>query len=119
MADSWEMCYRGNLTNMTEASDSDQDGFSDVSEYRAGTDPTNSESLLKFTATNAWPQAGIVVRWLSASGKSYDVERATNLLSTDAFDSLAVTTSTPPLNVYTDTTAMGIGPFIYRIKLAP
>ena len=119
MPDAWEVQHRGALTNMTASSDSDTDGFPDVHEYRAGTDPTNGSSLLKFAATNDWEQGGIVVRWLSATGKNYSVDRATNLLDADAFASVALSTSTPPVNVYTDVTATSVGPFIYRIRLAP
>jgi hypothetical protein len=119
MPDAWEMRHGGTLTNLAAGGDADEDGFGDVSEYRAGTDPTNASSLLKFTGTNAWAGEGVVIHWLSAPGKSYDVGRASNLLSPDAFDSLTVITSTPPCNVYTDATANGTGPFMYRIRLAP
>ena len=104
---------------MTATGDADGDGFADAHEYRAGTNPTNASSLLRFSGTNEWVQAGVVVRWLSAEGRSYSVDRATNLLGAEPFASLGIRTSTPPLNVYTDVTASGAGPFIYRIRLAP
>ena len=119
MPDAWEVGYCGALTNMTASSDSDGDGFMDVHEYRAGTDPTNRNSLLRFVATNDWGGGGIVIRWLSAEGKSYSIDRATNLLSPVAFSSLGFCTSTPPINVYTDSTVSSTGPFLYRIRLAP
>ena len=119
MPDAWEVGHCGALTNMTALSDSDGDGFMDVHEYRAGTDPTNRNSLLRFVATNDWSGGGIVIRWLSAEGKSYSIDRATNLLSPVAFSSLGFCTSTPPVNVYTDSTVSSTGPFLYRIRLAP
>ena len=119
MPDAWELRHQPALTNLTAAGDADRDGFPDVHEYRAGTNPTNAASLLRFSGTSEWAQAGVVVRWLSAEGRSYSVDRATNLLAAEPFTSLGIRTSTPPLNVYTDVTATGVGPFIYRIRLAP
>ena len=99
--------------------DFDLDGAEDWQEYLAGTDPNNSGS--RFIVESA-EYAGsatqeMVLSWSSASGRYYRIERATNL--TTGFD-LAVATNlpaVPSLNVYTDETAAGEGPYYYRIKL--
>jgi hypothetical protein len=46
LTDAWEYIYFGNL-NMTAAQDSDGDGEDNLSEFRSGTDPNNSSSVLR------------------------------------------------------------------------
>ncbi len=100
--------------------DADGDGMPNWAEYRAGTDPTNRFSLLMFDsvapeANSTW----IVMRWQSAGGKSYRLERGTNLTDQAPFSTLLRTniTATAPMNVETDKTAVGEGPWFYRIEL--
>jgi hypothetical protein len=97
--------------------DLDGDHMNNWQEWRAGTDPTNSLSLLKMlkpTATNN-PSA-IVISWQSVTNRTYFLQRAANL-------SPAATFSTIQTNILglsgttscTDTNALGSGPFFYRI----
>ncbi|MBU1694716.1 MAG: DNRLRE domain-containing protein [Verrucomicrobia bacterium] len=51
--------------------DSDGDGHVDGDELTAGTDPTNSTSILTVEAIRAGPET--VLRWWGASGREYDV----------------------------------------------
>src|SRR6185503_8233356 len=52
--------------------DPDGDGFVNSSEYRAGTNPTNSVSFLKIdSVTHA--ASGSTVRWRSVAGKRYQL----------------------------------------------
>ncbi len=60
--------------------DSDGDGMSNWQEWRAGTNPTNSLSLLKLlSVTKTNPVAAAVVEWQSSGGIQYYVQRSTNL----------------------------------------
>jgi len=52
--------------------DQDGDGMAAWQEYRAGTDPTNSMSILRITS-GAATGANFVVRFPTVAGKSYDV----------------------------------------------
>lgn len=117
--DDWERAYYPSLTNANETSDTDQDGFPDLHEYLAGTNPTNDQSLLKFTQESGGPNGeGMVVRWASEPGKLYHLSRSTDLLS-GAFTYLATNLSaTPTVNSYTDQTVSGQGA-IYRISVQP
>jgi len=58
----------------------------------------------------------VVLSWQSAEGARYRLKRSTNL-STDGFGYLVRTNipATPPFNTETDTTAVGSGPWFYRV----
>lgn len=79
--DSWELQYFESLTETQGATgqDWDGDGSDDVSEWIAGTDPTDSQSFL-----SAWMEAGdaageIDLYWNGVEGKSYQVLTSADL----------------------------------------
>jgi hypothetical protein len=115
LPDQWEIQYFSSLTNMCGSSDTDNDRFIDYAEYAAGTNPTNANSMLNLAAVSTANSTNLTVQWSSVAGKTYVVERSLNLMN--PFSNLASRTATPPMNTYTDTTATGTGPFIYRIRL--
>jgi hypothetical protein len=56
-------------------------------DWIAGTTPTNSLSVLKmFSPSNNVP--GLKVSWQSVSGKTYFLQRSTNLLAQPGFSSI-------------------------------
>lgn len=114
----------GNTTNDAScaSADPDGDGMSNLQEYLAGTCPTNSGSVLEFTALSNSPPAQAdarVVIWSSVAGKYYRLERSTNLMSIPVFDYTVRSgiPATPPVNTEPDTNATGQGPYFYRIGL--
>jgi hypothetical protein len=100
-------------------SDVDADGLCDwIEVYQTGTDPTNAASYLGMVTPLESDGAGtgIVVRWQSATDKTYRLVRSTNLM--EVFLSLSNhLDATSPMNVYTDRTAIGAGPWFYRVGL--
>ncbi len=114
--DQWEMDHFGDLTTADATSDTDLDGFSDLHEFLAGTNPNDPASLLILTHESTQVSgSGVVIRWQSASNRIYDISRATNLLST--FSTIATNIpATPPQNVYTDSAPPNVQG-IYRIDL--
>jgi hypothetical protein len=76
MADSWERDYFGS-TSLSSGStdDQDADAFPDLCEYGAGTDPTNSLSLLYLRSGPRMEGSGVILEWSSVSGKVYRVEQ--------------------------------------------
>ncbi len=106
-----------NLTNLWSGWDWDNDGFSDWSEYRAGTDPTNSGSLLYCMGSGSGASP-FVITWPSVAGHDYEIARSTNLLGSASFTGIASNiTATAPMNTYTDTTVGAATRFFYRIRV--
>jgi hypothetical protein len=93
MADEWEMAYFGS-TNAVDGQhwqDKDHDGYSNLEEYVAGTDPTNSLSILR-VGIQGDDSGNLVVRHEAYSVDAFDVnygdlqryywlEHASNLLN--------------------------------------
>jgi hypothetical protein len=80
MADIWEAQYGFNTNNVADATlDPDGDRMSNQDEYIAGTNPTNSLSLLQvvFSATNATE-----LNFIAQSNISYTVQWQTNPVAT-------------------------------------
>ena len=95
--------------------DADGDGLNNWQEWIAGTVPSDGASVLIVGAPSV-EVSGVTLTWQSVSGKTYFVQRATDLAAPSGFSTLqtniagqAGTTS------YTDTTGIGSGPFFYRV----
>jgi len=98
--------------------DPDHDNFSNRKEYLAGTIPTNAASVLAFSKIHG-ESNGIVLRWQSATGKTYSIHVSTNLIM-DRFTNSVIggLPADPPENVYTDTMDR-LDRVFYRIGLEP
>lgn len=116
MLDSWEQENLGG-TGAQPGDDADGDRMSNLNEFLSGTHPTNGQSFLEMQFPAPLPSvAGIAIQWESVTGKWYTLDRATSLLDVPAFTNLqsnivghAISTTV------TDTTAVGTGPYIYRV----
>jgi hypothetical protein len=77
-SDEWKTAFFGSITNALAADDADPDGDGapNWQEYLAGTNPTNSRSVLQFSGAtlNAAGLNGIGINWLTAPGKVYVLE---------------------------------------------
>jgi len=109
----WLYQYGLPINASTDFSDADGDGMSNYAEWKAGTNPTNSASVLALQAPATTNTTGITVTWQSVSGVTYYLQSSTNLPAYTAIQSNIVgqagTTS------YTDTTATNGGPYFYRV----
>ncbi len=80
MDDDWEIAFFGNL-GQAATNDFDLDLQDNLSEYIAGTNPTNAASLFKLTTGEAGPDR-FVVEWPPAQGRTYNVYWTPNLVYT-------------------------------------
>jgi hypothetical protein len=112
---SWLRQYRLPTDISSDGADSDADSSTNWQEWRAGTDPTDAQSLLHLLRPEV-SGADVVLRWESVPGRSYFVERSSNLASPAGFTPLARDIpGQSGTTTYTDTGALNAGPFFYRI----
>ncbi len=110
----WQLQYFG-TTGVSPDADPDHDGMTNLQEYRAGTNPTDAQSL--FEIVNVLPSSsGSVIQWSSVQGKFYTIQRSTDLVS--GFSDLQNhIPATAPLNSIQDASSIGGGPYFYRIRV--
>jgi hypothetical protein len=95
--------------------DSDSDGMNNWQEWVCGTNPTNALSVLQMLSPSN-SLSGITVPWQSVSGITYFLQRSTDLGAVPAFVSLQTNlVGQAGTTTYTDTNAIGPGPFFYRV----
>jgi hypothetical protein len=78
LPDEWEMQYFGAVTGADPLSDQDQDGFSNLQEYTAGTNPTNSTSRFAIQTISRQGDT-TTVAFDSALGRIYTLEFSNDL----------------------------------------
>jgi hypothetical protein len=111
----WLQQYGLPIDGSADVTDADGDGLNNWQEWRTGTNPTNALSVLRMF--NPAPGApGVIVSWQSASGLNYFLERGTGLGAQSPFLPLATgIVGQPGTTTFTDTNAVGAGPFFYRV----
>lgn len=138
LPDAWEWVFFNNLTNGPTADpnqngkdnlwefqnghdpldpDSDGDRSPNADELAAGTDPLDPDSALALMDVGFRPASGFVLSWQSVSGKSYRIGRVASLVTGEWERITEPIVATQPLTVHTDSTAIGFGPWLYRIQL--
>jgi hypothetical protein len=113
----WLQQYNLPINTNTDFSDADGDGMSNFQEWQAGTVPTNSLSVLRLSSP-VLNGSGLVVTWQSVSNRTYFIERSINLSTPGSFLTLATNIAGQPgTTSFTDTCALGSGPFFYRVGI--
>jgi hypothetical protein len=118
----WLQHYGLPTDGSADATDPDADGHSTWQEWRCQTCPTNALSVLRLLSAShdATTPGGVTLTWQNVAGLSYFLERSTNLAATQRFTPLATNLpGQPGTTTYTDTNAVGAGPFFYRVGLVP
>ena len=80
----------------------------------AGTDPTEANSVFKLVDLQQPGNGETVLRWSSVAGKSYAVEKSTDLTA-GFYELVSEVSATPPVNTYTDVNPPGVSGVFYRI----
>jgi hypothetical protein len=111
----WLQQYGLPTDSSADFTDPDGDGLSNWQEWRCGTDPTNSLSVLQMlSVSNA--VSGVTVSWQSVAGVNYFLALSTNLAPPLFFSPLVTgIPGQPGTTSYTDTTATNAGPCFYRV----
>ena len=115
----WEQDNFLSDTNAADALlDSDGDGFNNRAEYLSGTDPWDRASFLKVGQFNVQTLPGsagriFTITWASAAGKTYAVERSTDLTTwTTISEGIP---ATAPVNTFSDD-PLNLPRVFYRIR---
>jgi len=113
----WLQQYNLPIDGSRDLTDTDSDGLNNWQEWHAGTNPTNALSVLRLLSP-APGAPGLVVSWQSVSGLNYFLERGIDLGTQPHFLPLATNiVGQPGTTTFTDTNAVGPGPFFYRVRV--
>lgn len=115
LPDYWERNYFG-FVGVDPNEDEDGDGFTNLTEYRTGTNPTDAQSLFEFIRYFAHPDGGFQVEWASAESRRYRLERSISLTSGFTVLQTNILGQTS-LTTYRDIGATPPGPYFYRVSL--
>ncbi len=111
----WLQQYGLPINSSTDTADPDGDGMNNWQEWVCGTDPTNALSALRLLSPTP-AVSGVAVTWQSVNTRTYFLERSANLGAQPAFLPLATNIQGQTgTTTFTDTNAIGSGPFFYRV----
>ena len=115
----WLQQYGLPTDGSADCADPDHDGLSTWQEWKCGTDPTDGSSALRMVSATPGG-SGVLVTWQSVANRTYLLQRLTNLAANQAVLSLATNIAgRAGTTTYTDTTAVGTSPFLYRVGVQP
>ncbi len=131
MPDVWELLHFGSATGGNSALDEDGDGFTNLQEYIAGTEPKNAASTFRIGSLTRNAAGHVSIGWGSIGGVRYRVQFSDSLNGafTDITRAISVemdsaATGSPSTQTFTDDfTLTGGAPAqgarYYRIKAQP
>lgn len=113
----WLQQYGLAITTNIDTADLDGAAFNVYQDWIAGLNPTDPSSVLAmFPPVPTNSPAGFVVSWQSVSNRTYIVQSSTNLAVQPAFTTIQTNIAGQSgTTSYTDTNAVGNGPFFYRV----
>lgn len=118
LPDAWQQGFFGQtaVSGYGPYEDWDRDGFSNIAEYLAGTDPSRADSLLwLYDAQQNMDQ--IVLKWPSHPGRMYAVDWGTNLVSGGYTALSSNIPATPPETEFTHP-RIELPKVFYRVRLS-
>jgi len=121
LPDEWERLHFGRV-GVDPLADPDGDGFTNLEEYIAGTDPLSADSFFTITTCRINGDNSIDLAWTSAAGRLYSIAATASLTEPDwqvipGFDQI---TAVPPVNlVQFPTTQEDSRFYLVRVRLAP
>lgn len=116
LPDEWEQTNFGSLEQTGEG-DFDSDGFSNLSEYLAGTDPKAASSSLRIISIEPQNPGGPILMVASVAGKSYQIQSKNSLSEADWSNRDTVSATDSTFN-WSDPSGNSATRF-YRVVLLP
>lgn len=114
----WLNAYGLPTDGSADFEDLDGDGFTVWEEWRAGTDPTDSNSCLRIESIHFHPELnGLTITWQSVTGRWYTLTRGTQAFHSTAFTTLTNLPGAAGQTSHEDTPLPGPGPFFYRVRI--
>ena len=116
LPDTWQIQYFGSIGSpqATPGADPDGDGFSNLQEYLAGTDPTNVNSYLKLDSIQV-DQGRIAIQFTAMAGRTYSILYNASLESTwTKFADVPAQSSSHVISINDSVSNLGTGRF-YRL----
>jgi hypothetical protein len=111
----WLQQYGLPLDGSADALDPDGDGMNNWQEWIAGTVPTNAASVLKMLSPSK-NASGLQLSWQSVTGKTYFLQRSTNLAVQPAFLTIQSNLfGQSNTTAFTDSGATNQTPYFYRV----
>ena len=115
--DAWERLNFGDLSH-DGSTDSDNDGETDLAEFKAGTNPADANSVFKGTAVTTLADGSATLKWASVAGKVYKVEFKDDLNEASWSTLNSAVTAAAESTEITDQNAGGSSHRYYRIQVA-
>jgi hypothetical protein len=121
--DDWEVQYFGHI-GVNPNADPDGDGFSNLQEFLAGTDPTNSSSALRITSVVATGN-NVMINWTTGIGVTDALQAAPGTggggYNTNGFTAIFIVTNTlsSSTNFLDVGAATNFPSRYYRVRLVP
>lgn len=111
----WAQQYGLPTDGSADFADIDSDGMNNWQEWIAGTDPTNRASvLIMLSLSNS--VSGVIASWQSVTNRTYFLQRSGDLGLQPSFSIIQSNISgRKGTKTYTDTNAVGYGPYFYRV----
>lgn len=119
LPDTWRLRYFGSVSNLLAQADADADGdgASNMAEFKTGTNPVDPRSYFGVAARASSPDRPLVLRWPSMLNKTYVIEAASSVTSSEWTTLGAGLKGTGTEMQFTPAPANGTVQF-YRVRLA-
>jgi hypothetical protein len=116
MDDDWEMAYFETLSR-DGTGDFDNDGVSDLAEFKTGTNPKNDSSILRALTVASLSDGSTTVYWSAVPGRTYQVQQKDALADTDWMSLPGTVIAADSTAAKTDDTSAGNSNRFYRVVL--